>query len=254
MAGLAGTSPWWSVGRAPEPPGRRRTAAFLPEPSRNCAIGFWELRRRRGCEWCSRRRAGRSGRECGSGSIPISASTSSARTGSSSACAPASDGTTEMGGTRTWISSASKWRSTVSVGSGIQARTCTPRIPACGTPTARAGRHFVPYALEPGIGVLAPRPLPPRPGRPGARRRRRCGRRRGGPPAGGNADRPRDHGRRRGDRCRDPHPAETCEGPGRVRCRPGHAERYVFRGAALPANVPFSPGYGLRDPEPGPGP
>ena len=36
----------------------------------------------------------------------------------------------------------------------------------------------------------------------------------------------------------------------RVRGRPGHAGRYVFRGDALAGDVPFSPGYGLRE---GPG-
>lgn len=33
----------------------------------------------------------------------------------------------------------------------------------------------------------------------------------------------------------------------RVRCRPGHAGRYVFRGEALIGDVPFSPGYGLQE-------
>ena len=33
----------------------------------------------------------------------------------------------------------------------------------------------------------------------------------------------------------------------RVRCRPGHAGRYLFRGAAMPGRLAFSPGYGLRD-------
>ena len=33
----------------------------------------------------------------------------------------------------------------------------------------------------------------------------------------------------------------------RVRSRPGHAGRYVFRGEALAGDVPFSPGYGLQD-------
>ena len=40
----------------------------------------------------------------------------------------------------------------------------------------------------------------------------------------------------------------------RVRCRPGLADRIVFRGAALAGGVPFSPGYGLREPGEGPGP
>ena len=38
----------------------------------------------------------------------------------------------------------------------------------------------------------------------------------------------------------------------RVRCRPGHAGRYVFRGAPMPGRVAFSPGYGLRDTAAGP--
>ena len=33
----------------------------------------------------------------------------------------------------------------------------------------------------------------------------------------------------------------------RVRCRAGHAGRYVYRGKALAGIVPFSPGYGLQD-------
>lgn len=40
----------------------------------------------------------------------------------------------------------------------------------------------------------------------------------------------------------------------RVRLRPGHAGRYVFRGAPLAGNVAFSPGYGLRETGDGPGP
>ena len=37
----------------------------------------------------------------------------------------------------------------------------------------------------------------------------------------------------------------------RVRSRPGHAGRYVFRGEALAGDVPFSPGYGLLEDGPG---
>ena len=39
----------------------------------------------------------------------------------------------------------------------------------------------------------------------------------------------------------------------RVRCRPGHAGRYVFGGAAMAGEVAFSPGYGLRNAGDGPG-
>ena len=35
--------------------------------------------------------------------------------------------------------------------------------------------------------------------------------------------------------------------PQRVRCRPGHAGRYVFRGRAVVADLALSPGYRLRD-------
>lgn len=40
---------------------------------------------------------------------------------------------------------------------------------------------------------------------------------------------------------------ERSRGGLRVRCRPGHAGRYRFRGQAIQGAVPFSPGYGLRD-------
>lgn len=41
--------------------------------------------------------------------------------------------------------------------------------------------------------------------------------------------------------------AEPRTGRRRVRCRPGHTGRYVFRGEAMSADVSFSPGYGLQE-------
>ena len=140
----------WPGGRRGAPPnhlrrrGRRTRPARKRRDSRHCANACGRRRRSRARVWYSPRRERRCWRACRSEPTPTSARTSFVRIGCFSVCAPDSGAMTRAEGTRTWISSLSKWRSTGSVGFGTRVRMSIPRVRACGTPTGRVRRTSCP--------------------------------------------------------------------------------------------------------------